>query len=165
MRIQGIKVTAEGLLLEVTGPEARSFAEVFQPGDYTIERERKRRSLDANAYAWVLMDKIAGKLGCSTKEVYRRQLDDIGGISQVISVEARAVESFKRLFLRGHLGRDVIEQPSQIPGHVTLICRVGSSDFDTRQMSQLIDNLVQDAKTLGIETDTGRIRSLLEAWE
>ena len=42
----------------------------------------------------------------------------------------------------------------------------GSSDFDTRQMSMLIDHLVQDARVLGIETrPEEEIKSLLEAWE
>ena len=41
----------------------------------------------------------------------------------------------------------------------------GSSTYDTRQMSQLIDNLVQDCKALDIETLTPEKLSLLmEEW-
>lgn len=37
----------------------------------------------------------------------------------------------------------------------------GSSVYDTKQMSRLIDNLIQDAKAVGLETMSERERSLL----
>ena len=41
----------------------------------------------------------------------------------------------------------------------------GSSEFDTAQMSRLIDNIVQDAKALGIETMPPKdLDALLEHW-
>lgn len=41
----------------------------------------------------------------------------------------------------------------------------GSSSYDTKQMSRLIDYVVQDAKSLDIETMTDRELSLLkEGW-
>ena len=41
----------------------------------------------------------------------------------------------------------------------------GSSTFDTKQMSRLIDNIVQDCKAVGIETLTPQqLDALKEGW-
>ena len=54
---------------------------------------------------------------------------------------------------------------SKIPGYRNLRCYYGSSTYDTKQMSQLIDNLVQDCKALGIETLTpDKLALLTEEW-
>ena len=53
----------------------------------------------------------------------------------------------------------------QIEGFTNVILYYGSSVYDTKQMSQLIDHLIQDARALGIETlppeELARITSLL----
>ena len=36
----------------------------------------------------------------------------------------------------------------------TLMLYYGSSSYNTKQMSRLLDNLIQDAKALGITTET-----------
>ena len=73
---------------------------------------------------------------------------------------------FIRVFTSGHLGRQVEEMPSKLDGCVTLVCTYGSSDYSVQQMSQFIDNLLQDCAALGIETpEETRINSLLEEWD
>ncbi len=44
--------------------------------------------------------------------------------------------------------------PSKIEGCVNVVLYYGSSTYDTKQMSSLIDQLIFDAKELGIETAT-----------
>ena len=49
---------------------------------------------------------------------------------------------------------------------MTLVCAYGSSDYSVQQMSQFIDNLLQDCAALGIPTpEEQRINSLLEEWD
>ena len=49
---------------------------------------------------------------------------------------------------------------------MNVILYYGSSTFDTRQMSRLIDNLIQDAKAVGIETmPPDKLAALLGEWE
>jgi len=52
------------LVLELEGDFRQKFAEL-KDRDVRVEvkRWRKRRSLDSNAYAWVLMDRIAKQPG------------------------------------------------------------------------------------------------------
>ena len=124
------------------------------PVDFEIKKHRKKRSLDANAYAWVLMDKIASKLSLSKIEVYRESIRDIGGVSQIVCVQDEAVDKLRQGWERHGLGWQTDTMPSKIEGCTNVVLYYGSSMYDTKQMSVLVDKIVQDAKELGIETDT-----------
>ena len=57
-----------------------------------IKKFRKHRSLDSNAYAWLLIDKIAEKTRIKKSEVYRNAIREIGGVSDTVCVVNRAVD-------------------------------------------------------------------------
>lgn len=134
--------------------------------EVTIKKFRKRRSLDANAYAWVLIDKIAAKRNMSKTDVYRHAIREIGGVSDVVCIQNRAAEKLKELWRRNGIGWQVEEMESKIPGCVNLVLYKGSSVYDTKQMTALIDSLVQDAQSIGIETRSPEeIESLLRSYE
>ncbi len=119
-----------------------------------IKKYRKRRSLDANAYAWVLIDKLANKLNLTKVEVYRELIRNIGGVSQTVCVKTEAVEALCSGWKHNGLGWFVETFPSKLPGCTNVILYYGSSCYDTRQMGNLIDLLVEDCKAQGIETAT-----------
>lgn len=127
----------------------------------------KRRSLSANAYAWVLMGQLAAKLRITPEEVYRQYIPDIGDNYVALSIADEAVKTFAASWKEGHLGRRVRRLgPSRTPGHTDILCYYGSSDYDTAQMARLIDLIVADCKLQHIETLTERERSLLlDQWE
>ena len=50
------------------------------------------------------------------------------------------------------LGWQTEVMPSKIEGCTNVVLYFGSSTYNSRQMSALIDQLIQDAKALGIET-------------
>ena len=145
------------------------FAYGFRAGEYDIlpHKEKKKRSLDANAYAWVLIHKIAARVGTPPIDVYRNAILNTGGVTEsIVCIAEEAVEQFTKSWVGDHLGRQVQQFPSNRKGFVNLIVIYGSSDYDTGQMSRFIDGLVQDAHALGIETeDPGKIQSLLDSWE
>ena len=119
-----------------------------------IKPYRKKRSLSANAYCWVLIDKIAESTGISKEEVYREAIKDIGGVSSTICIQKGAAKIMSDIWKRKGLGWQVDELDSKIDGCVCLTLYYGSSCYDTKQMQALIDHVVQDAKSLGIETLT-----------
>ena len=119
-----------------------------------IKPYREKRSLDANGYMWVLVDKIAEKMHLGKAEVYRNAIKDIGGASTVVCVQDVAVDALCRGWQDRGLGWQTDTMPSKIKGCTNVILYYGSSTYDTRQMTILIDHLVQDAKALGIETLT-----------
>lgn len=166
MKIESARIMGNDLILTASIPDARRFVYGFKPGEYEISPARKKRSLNANAYAWKLINGIALAVRESPEDVYREALKNIPNICEVLCVQDKAVDSMVRLWTRNHIGRRVEREESKIKGCTNLYIYYGSSDFDTRQMSMLIDNLVQDAQALGIETrPEEEIKSLLEAWE
>lgn len=134
--------------------------------EVTVKKFRHRRSLDANAYAWVLIDKIAEKRRMSKVEVYRNAIREIGGVSEIVCIQDRAKATLKEIWRKNGLGWQVEELESKIPGCTNLVLYKGSSEYDTAQMSALIDSLVQDAQAIGIETRSPEeIESLLRSYE
>ena len=130
-----------------------------------IRRYNKQRSLDANAYAWVLIDKIAEKMHVTKTFVYQMAIRDIGGVSETVCVQEEKAERMKAWWTAKGLGWQVDEFPSKIQGCKNLILYCGSSEFDTAQMSRLIELLIQEAEGLGISTITPKeYEALLERW-
>ena len=124
--------------------------------DVTVKKHREKRSLDANAYAWVLMDKLAEATGTPTSEVYRQAVKDVGGNTETVCVREN----------KNGIGWQTEVMDSKIDGCKNVVLYYGSSTFDTKQMSRLIDNIVQDCKAVGIETLTPQqLDALKEDWQ
>lgn len=126
----------------------------LEPYTLDIKRARKGRSLDANAYAWVLIDKLAAKLGVTTTEVYREAIKEIPGVSDIFAVKHEAVNMLMKGWTHKGLGWQAEAFPSAIPGFTNVRLYYGSSVYDSWQMSALIDQLVAECKAQGIETMT-----------
>lgn len=124
--------------------------------DIEIKKHRKRRSLDANAYAWVLIGKIAEKMHIDRAEVYRNAIRAIGGTSTIVCIQDKALDVLLEGWRSRGIGWQAETMPSKVEGCTNVILYYGSSTYDTLQMSLLIDHIVQDAKALGIETLTPR---------
>lgn len=135
--------------------------------DLDVKEHREKRSLDANAYAWVLIHKLAEQMRLTPREVYRGAIRDVGNNCTPVCVREKDVSRFVRNWESNGLGWPVEDLgPSQVPGCRNLLAYHGSSTYDTAQMSRLIDNLVQDCKALDIETLTPDKLSLLkEGWD
>ena len=126
---------------------------------------RQRRSLDANAYCWVLIDKLAEKLGESKETIYRQYITNIGGNSEVVCVLNKAVERLCEGWRRNGIGWQTQTFESQIRGCTNVILYYGSSAYDSVQMARLLDLIIQDCKQLGIPTETpNEIARLKAMW-
>lgn len=130
-----------------------------------VKPYREKRSLDANAYFFVLADKLAEKLHTSKVEVYRNAIRDIGGVSEVVCVKNQAVERLCEGWSQNGIGWQTDTFPSKIDGCTNVVLYYGSSTYDTKQMSALIDHIVQDCQAVGIETRTpDEIANMLSLW-
>ena len=87
--------------------DAFLFADDFKAGEYELKRKNPKRSLDANAYCWVLIHKIAEKIRDVPAEVYRRYVRDVGQKTIVTCVQEEDTETEVRTFLDRHIGRSV----------------------------------------------------------
>ena len=130
-----------------------------------VGKFKKKRSLDANAYCFVLIGKIAEKTRIPKEEVYRNAIKAIGGNYDVVCIQNKAVDSLCAAWRNNGLGWQTDTMPSKLDGCTNVVLYYGSSTYDTEQMSRLIDNIIQDCKALGIETKSqAEIDSLLEGW-
>ena len=131
-----------------------------------VKEHRKKRSLDANAYAWVLIHKLAEAMKLTPEEVYIQQIPNVGNNYTPMCVREQDVDRFRRSWMSNGIGWPVKDLgPSQVRGCRNLMAYHGSSTYDTAQMSRLIDLLVQDCKALDIETLSEEKLSLLkEGW-
>lgn len=165
MRIDAARYEGGELILTTSDAGARRLVYEFQPGEYELRRAKKKRSNDANAYAWELIDKIAAATGLTKTEVYRNAVREIGGVSVQSVVLTAALDDLRRSWCSGHLGWQVeVITPGKEWTTVNLI--YGSSAYDTKQISRLIDGLIQDAKALGIETlPPDKLEGMMQAWE
>lgn len=165
MQITGCRIAGDELILTTTDPKARRLAYDFQAGDYELVRQKKKRSLDANAYFFVLADKLAEKLNIPKEDIYRNCIKEIGGVSDVVCVRNDAVEKLCEGWRHNGLGWQTDTFPSKIEGCTNVILYYGSSTYDTEQMSRLINNIVEDCKIQGIETRTpDEIADMLSLW-
>lgn len=132
-----------------------------------LKEKRKKRSLDANAYFWVLAGKLGAKLGISPEEVYRQYIRDVADNYVIQPVRPDMLERWDRIWCVGHLGRMTEDMgPCRtISGYNNVRCFFGSSDYDTVQMSRLINLIVEDCKAQGIETLTPEeLDRMKETW-
>ena len=158
------------LSLKVENPfEARRFLATKKEKKYVadIKEYRERRSLDANAYMWVLVGKLSGKLGLPPEEIYRAAIRDVGDNYEVMPVRNDALERWKAIWQSNGLGWLCEEiGPSKLDGYTNVRNFYGSSAYDKAQMSRLIDNIVQDCKVQCIETLTpAELARLTEEWQ
>ena len=132
-----------------------------------VKEHRKKRSLDANSYAWVLIHKLAEATRMTPVEVYREAIRNVGNNATPLCVREQDVDKIIKSWERNGLGWVVDNLGmSQVRGCRNLLAYHGSSTYDTAQMSRLIDNLVQDRKALDIETlPPEKLALLKEAWQ
>jgi len=115
----------------------------------TAKIHREKRSLDANAYAWVLMQKIAEAIHTDKWSVYLMMLERYSPVFTHIIVRPEAVERVK-----GEWRTVKVLGPIQVNGSsgIQLQCYFGSSTFDSKEMASFIDGIVSECKEMGIET-------------
>jgi hypothetical protein len=137
-----------------------------KPVEIILKKYRQKRSLDANSYYWVLVGKLAYKVGIKRSEIYRSHIKDMGGNFTVVCVQEKAADTFCRIWESQGLGWVTVEMPSKIAGCVNIMAYYGSSVYDKEQMSKLINLAVQDCEAVGIETLTPKeIEKMISAWE
>lgn len=133
--------------------------------DIEAKKHRKKRTLDANAYFWVLIGKLAEVMNLKTKEVYRLEVRE-AGVYSVVCIPTKNVERFISAWEKNGDGWICDTFESQLEGCTNVKTYYGSSTYDTKEMSRLIDSVVQDCKLQGIETATPEeLTRLKEAWK
>ena len=144
----------------------------LKPGvEYDVEfKERARRSLNANAYHWQLVEKIAKANGISKYEIHNQLLIDYGTDwidedGNLVYVLMKDNDRYLRSETMHYRPADAVENRKGVL-YRWFILLLPSHLMDREQMSRLIDGTVSEAKELDIETRTpDEIAQLLETWK
>jgi len=127
---------------------------------FDINEHREKRSLNANAYCWALIGKIADALRISKDEVYLDALRQFGQ-SEIVSV-------LSDINVAGYFKYYEEVGTGHVDGKEFTHYKVfkGSSEYDAREMSILIDGIVGIASDLEIETlPPAEIERLKSKWQ
>lgn len=149
----------------------KDFAEEFdrlkdKPLTVEVKQYRERRSNNANAYMWVLCEKIAQTQGIGAEEVYRHAIREVG-VHVPLPIKAEAVERFQTEWGKRGIGwfAEIVDD-SKLEGYKLVFVYYGSSTYTSSEMARLIDNIVQDAQALGIQTDPREeLDRLIREWD
>ena len=126
---------------------------------YEVKEHKNKRSLDANAYYWVLVNKIAEGLNQSKDFVHRSMLKQYGETYSLLLPAEYNITGLIKYY----------EEESTIKKGDKLFksykAYLPSSEMNTKQMSVLIDGVVFEAKSMDIETMTpNQIEELKASW-
>ena len=168
--VQAEKIVLEGGKLIITPKDigaAREVARKFagKPATIEVKQEKKRRSLSANAYAWVLLNKIATAVNLPVVEIYRDVIRSVPDVSDILHMRSDTVSAFRRMWESRGLGWQVQTIGEDSFGWVSVIIWYGSSSYDVRQMSKFIEAIKQECQQLGIETwSDDKLALLMREW-
>ncbi len=165
MQIDGVRIEGGELILKTKDPAARRLAYNFKPGNYEFVKMKEKRSKDANAKMWAICEEIARAVTMTKEEVYRQNIREVG-VYTPLPIKNELVDEFKRIWRGRGVGwfADVIDD-SKIKGYKLIFAYHGSSVYTTAEMARLIDSVIQDAKSVGLDVMDEREKSLLlEEW-
>ena len=149
MLIESVRIQGEELILKSPDHmDIHRFVYNFTPGNYEIEKKRKKRSLDANAYCWKLCTEIANVLRSNKDSIYIDMLKRYGQSELVSVLSTINVAGYFKYY--DEFGKGCVNGKDFTHYKVYK----GSSEYDTREMAIFIDGIIQEAKALGIQTET-----------
>lgn len=115
-----------------------------------LEVKRKKRSNNANSYFWELLQKLCFEMNLDVIQEYRKRVKELG-IFQTFELDIKNAPTFEFLWSSRGIGW-FTEKVDEIGSKVILNAYYGSSSYNSRQFSRLLDNLVQDCRSIGVET-------------
>lgn len=128
----------------------------------TAKQWRDKRSLDSNAYYWVLLSKLAEAANISKPRAHNLMLRGYGQMelfdgsryyARIPDTEEAENDVLERTTFHLRPTSQVVEGNDGI-SYRTYVLLKGSSNYDTAEMTHLLDGLISECKALGIETAT-----------
>ena len=127
-----------------------------------IKQHRNHRSKDANALLWECIGRLAMALRADKWDIYLLMLRRYGQYTYIV-VPPNAVEMVARQWRECEVIGDI-----NINGRdgVQMLCYYGSSTYDTKQFSILLDGVISEMKEIGLTAPTSEdMRRSIEEWE
>ena len=129
----------------------------------SIKKWKKKRSLDANSLYWVINSQMARELQTTPEELHEELLQRYGLLDTTddghISITVRANVDMRRI--DGHWRMYKVSRDGKWKSYLRIR---GTSEYDTAEMAYFIDRVMEDARELGIDTETPDQKAEVERW-
>ena len=130
--------------------------------DIEMKKHRKYRSLDANALLWKCLGDIAEAINADKWDIYLKMLKRYGKYTYIV-VKESAVERMKQQWRECEVVGDITVNGEKA---VQMLCYFGSSLYDTKEFSVLLDGVISEMREMGLDLPpSGEMQRALEAWE
>ena len=127
--------------------------------EYEVKEHKKKRSLNANAYYWVLVNKMADALNQSKEFIHLSMLKQYGQRYVICVPYDTPIESLIKYY-----EQDGVRKQGDMLFKTYNVYKQ-SSEMNTYEMSKLIDGAVEEAQSMGIETlPPGELERLKSMW-
>lgn len=114
--------------------------------DIKVNKHREKRSLNANALLWKCLGEMAQATGDDKWDVYLQMLKKYGKFTY-ICVKPNVVEAMKKQWRE-------CEEIGEIDIHgtkaVQMLCYFGSSTYDSKEFSVLLDGVISEMQQMGL---------------
>lgn len=128
---------------------------------FEVKEHKEKRSLNANGLLWKCLGEMAEALHTDKWQVYLKMLKRYGKYTY-ICVKPHVVEAVKKQWREcEEIGEiDINGQKA-----VQLLCYFGSSTYNTKEFSVLLDGVISEMKEMGLETmPPEEIKRIEEMW-
>lgn len=113
----------------------------------SLKKHRPRRSLDANALLWACIGEIAATLQADKWEIYLEMLKRYGQYTYAV-VKPKAVDKFREQWRESEIVGEINRNGQR---GIQLLCYFGSSTYDSKEFSILLDGVISDMEELGLD--------------
>ena len=167
--INVIKTLGYNVLIPAPRDEELNTLDADTEYTVSITKKNKRRSLNANAYAWVLCEKIAHELSknayISKNDVYKRVIQEAGTFTY-LPIKNDAIGRFIEIWQGHGLGWHAEDTgTAKTEGYTIIRAYHGSSVYTVDEMRRLIDALIDECNQLNIAIENNDyINSLIQEW-
>ena len=128
---------------------------------FDVVPHREKRSLNANGLLWACISEIAAKIGHDKWSVYLNLLKSYGQYTYVLC-KPHAVEKVKEVWRETE---EVGEVDVDGQKAIQLLCYYGSSTYNTKEFSRLLDGTIQEMRNIGLQPPPSeQMKQALLAW-
>lgn len=116
-----------------------------------VGKPKRKRTLDQNAYLWMLCQRIAEKIGSTKEEVYRDFIRKKGQ-HDILCIQDKAIDRFISNWRAKGIGWFCETDTSKIDGCTNVFTYYGTSVYTTAEMALVLDEVLNECKNLNIST-------------
>lgn len=117
----------------------------------SIDKLRLKRTLTQNDSLWYLCEELAKELKSTKEEIYKEYIRKVGKFV-IVPIREDGVDFWVKDWESRGIGFQCEKiRPSKMQGYKNIECYYGSSVYDTKEMSRVLEEVIKDCKEHNID--------------